>query len=339
MDTWLLWNLTGGKVHATDYTNASRTMLFDISSLQWDATLLRHMDIPEAMLPDARPSSGDFGRVADGIAGLEAIGGVPVLGVAGDQHAALFGQCCFAPGQVKNTYGTGCFMLMNTGSVRPVSQNGLVTTIAWGLAEGRAEYALEGSVFNAGSAVKWLVENLGLVGTPQECDRLAGSVPDAGGVVFVPAFTGLGAPHWDMYARGTIVGLTRAATKAHLARATLESIAYQVCDLLRAMQGDSGVEPTELRVDGGVSRSDFLMQFQSDMLGITVNRPRNVETTALGAAFFAGLAAGFWGNLAELSATWESQRVFTPAIGAVERHQRESCWRRAVARAQGWATE
>ncbi len=339
VDTWLLWNLTGGKVHATDYTNASRTMLFDIASLRWDATLLRHMGVPEAMLPDVRPSSGDFGRVADGIAGLEALGGVPVRGVAGDQHAALFGQCCFAPGQVKNTYGTGCFMLMHTGGTRPVSRNGLVTTIAWGLAEGRAEYALEGSIFNAGSAIKWLVEDLGLVATPQECDRLAESVPDAGGVVFVPAFTGLGAPHWDMYARGTIVGLTRAATKAHLARATLESIAYQVADLLRSMQGDSGVAPTELRVDGGVSRSDFLMQFQSDMLGVTVNRPRNVESTALGAAFLAGLAAGFWRDQAELSALWESQRVFTPAIGTAERHARESSWQRAVARARAWAAE
>ena len=339
VDTWLLYNLSGGRVHATDYTNASRTMLFDIAKLEWDERILSELNIPNSMLPDVFPSSYEYGVVAEGIPGLELLAGVPICGVGGDQQCALFGQCCFSPGQTKNSYGTGCFMLMNTGSAKSVSKNNLITTIAWGLELGKVEYALEGSVFNAGSVIKWLIEDLQIIHSPQECDALAESVINTQGVIFVPAFTGLGAPYWDMYARGTMLGLTRGVTKAHIARATLESIAYQVKDLSDAMQHDSGIPLVELMADGGASRSDFMMQFQSDLIGVNVDRPKNVETTALGAAFLAGLKSGFWRNKDELRTIRESDRVFLPSMSESERERLQGEWSRAVLRAKNWATE
>ena len=336
IDTWLIWWLTGGKVHATDYSNASRTMLFDIDRLCWDEKIMKALGIPACMLPEARPSSGDFGVVAPGISGLEALAGIPISGVAGDQQAALFGQACFSKGQAKNTYGTGCFLMMNTGESSMRSRNGLVSTIAWGL-DGKVEYALEGSVFNAGSVIKWLRDGLGLIKSAPEVNILAESVPDAGGVLLVPAFTGLGAPYWDMYARGTMVGITRGTTAAHIARAVLDSIAYQVTDLISAMEDDVGFRLSELRVDGGASVSNKLMQIQADMLGVAINRPEVVETTALGAAYLAGLAVGFWSGLDDIENNRKVERVFRPEIDAHERGRRYAEWQRAVERSRSWA--
>ncbi len=335
VDSWLIWNLTAGKVHVTDYSNASRTMLFNIHTLQWDGDLCRALDIPMSLLPQPRPNSEVYGTVAEGIPGLESLAGIPICGSAGDQPAALFGQACFLPGQAKNTYGTGCFTLMNVGGQAVRSKAGLVTSVGWSVG-GKLTYALEGSVFNAGSTIQWLRDELGLIESAPECDRLAESVPSSGGVYVVPAFTGLGAPYWDMYARGTIVGLTRGTTRAHIARAVLDSIAFQVTDLVRAMNGDAPCPLTTLRVDGGASVSDILMQTQADMLRLPVDRPAQVETTAFGAAALAGLAVGVWSGLEELEGLRRSQHVFLPqreeAACAADYRQ----WRRAVERSRQW---
>ena len=335
VDSWLIWNLTGGAAHVTDYSNASRTMLFNIHDLRWDADLCAALDIPVSLLPEPLPSCHLYGRVAPGIPGLEDLAGIPICGSAGDQPAALFGQACFAPGQAKNTYGTGCFTLMNVGGAPVASRSGLVTSVAWSL-NGRTTYALEGSVFNAGSAIQWLRDELGLISSAPECDRLAESVPDAGGVYVVPAFTGLGAPYWDMYARGAIVGLTRGTTRAHIARAVLDAIALQVADLVRAMNADAPCPITTLRVDGGASVSDIMMQTQADLLRLPVDRPAQVETTAFGAAALAGLSAGVWSGLEELEALRRSQHVFLPQRpeGDCEAQYRQ--WRRAVDRSLRW---
>lgn len=335
VDSWLIWNLTGGKAHVSDYSNCSRTMLFDIDALCWDADLCKTLDIPMSMLPEPVPSSQVYGKVAKGLPGLEMLAGVPVCGSAGDQAAALLGQACIEPGQAKNTYGTGCFTLMNTGkhSVRSVS--GLVTSVAWSVG-GQTTYALEGSVFNAGSSVQWLRDELGLISTAHECDTLAESVPDNGGVYLVSAFTGLGAPRWDMYARGTIVGLTRGTTKAHIARATLEGIAYQVKDLLDAMEIDAGNQISVLRVDGGASVSNFLMQFQADMVRKPIDRPKMVETTAFGAAFLAGIAGGVWHDLGDIASIRRSDRIFTPQMEAEQAKHQHDNWLRAVGRSEKW---
>ncbi len=336
VDTWLIWKLTGGKAHVTDYTNAARTMLFDINKLCWDDALLNALDIPACMLPEVKPSSCIYGYVAPGIEGLEGLAGVPISGAAGDQQAALFGQACFEPGMAKCTYGTGCFLNMNTGSTPIESKSSLLTTIAWGLNDGSVDYALEGSIFNAGSVIKWLRDDLGLIASAPEVDELAESVPDTAGVYFVPAFTGLGAPYWDMYARGTMVGLTRGAKREHIARAVLESIAFQATDLLSAMQQDSGKSIRELRVDGGASVSDVMLQFQADMLGCAINRPKNIETTALGAAYLAGLAVGLFKDKQDVAANWQSERVFTPAMPKADRNRYYTQWQRAVQRALDW---
>ena len=336
VDSWLIWNLTGGKAHVTDHSNASRTMLFNIHTLQWDEELCAMLDIPMSILPEPKSNSEVYGVVAEGIPGLEALAGIPICGSAGDQQAALFGQGCFAPGQAKNTYGTGCFTLMNVGGEAVRSRAGLVTSVGWTVG-GKTTYALEGSVFNAGSTIQWLRDELGLISSAPECDRLAESVPSSGGVYVVPAFTGLGAPYWDMYARGTIVGLTRGSTKAHIARAVLDAIAFQVVDLVEAMNADAPCPLTELRVDGGASVSDILMQTQADLLGMRVDRPAQVETTAFGAAALAGLAAGVWKDLEELSALRRSQHVFLPQRSAEECARRVRQWRRAVERCREWA--
>lgn len=334
VDTWLIWNLTGE--HVTDYSNAARTMLFDIHKLDWDDTLLKRLSIPRAMLPQVKPSSCVYGTVREHILGLEALGGTPVAGAAGDQQAALFGQACFAPGQAKSTYGTGSFLIMQTGT-RPVeSRNRLLTTIAWGVG-GKVNYALEGSVFNAGSSIKWLRDDVGLISSAREIDVLAESVPDAGGAYFVSAFTGLGAPHWDMYARGALLGVTRATTKAHICRAVLEGIAYQVYDLAETMAKDSGERLSEMRVDGGASVSNVMMQFQADILGARVNRPRCVESTALGAASLAGLAVGAFRSLEDISAQWRSERVFLPDMDEPVRRMKLRHWHKAIERAKDWA--
>jgi glycerol kinase len=335
VDAWLVWNLTGGRAHVTDYSNASRTMLFNIHTLQWDETLCRALDIPMSMLPEPVPSCGTRGVIAAGIPGLEDLAGIPICGSAGDQPAALFGQACFTPGQAKNTYGTGCFTLMNVGGTPVRSRSGLVTSVAWSV-NGETAYALEGSVFNAGSAIQWLRDELKLVDSAPECDRLAESVPDTGGVVVVPAFTGLGAPYWDMYARGAILGLTRGSTRAHIARAVLNSIAFQVTDLMDAMRADAPCPITALRVDGGAAVSDILMQTQADLLRLDVDRPAQVETTAFGAAALAGLSVGVWSGLGELETLRHSQHIFRP-----QREQRAcetdyALWKRAVGRASGW---
>jgi len=339
VDSWLLWNLTEGKTHATDYSNASRTMLFNINNLSWDKRILAELEIAESILPEVLPSSGYFGAVTAKIAGMEALYGLPIYGVAGDQQAALFGQCCFAPGEAKNTYGTGCFALMNTGSQRIESRHQLLSTIAWGLEKGQVEYALEGSVFNAGSAIKWLQEGLGIIDSPQDCDALIDTVEDCDGVVMVPAFTGLGAPHWDMYARGAVLGITRGTTKAHLVRATLESICYQSCDLIQAMQNDSGTILSNLKVDGGVTNSDFLLQFQADMLGVPVIKAKNTEATAFGGAALAGLACGFWHNKAELKEIYQCSKAFEPHMLKEQRDANQQVWLKAVERAKNWVTE
>jgi glycerol kinase len=331
VDAWLIWKLTGGSVHATDETNASRTLFYDIESRTWDHDLLALFDVPLSMLPKIRESSGRFAETAGHIFAAR----IPIAGVAGDQQAALYGQRCTAPGMVKNTYGTGCFMLMHTGDTPIHSRNKLVTTAACS-AGGRAQYALEGSVFIAGAAVQWLRDGLGIIKTSADVEALAASVADNGGIYLVPAFTGLGSPHWDPYARGAIVGLTRGATAAHIARATLESIAYQTVDVLRAMQNDAGIELAQLRVDGGATRNDLLMQFQADLLGVPVVRPKVYETTALGAAYLAGLATGYWKSAADIDGQWQAERVFEPSMSRDRADTLIAGWTKAVERAKGW---
>jgi len=329
VDSWLVWKLTGGRVHVTDYTNASRTMLFNIHTLRWDERLCREMDIPMSMLPEAKPSSSFFGSTE--VMGRE----IPICGMAGDQQASLFGQACFEAGQAKNTYGTGCFLLMNTGEQCIESKNGLVSTIAAGV--GNVQYALEGSVFVGGAVIQWIRDELGLIREASDSEYFAGKVKDTGGVYLVPAFTGLGAPYWDMYARGTLVGLTRGTGREHIIRAALESIAYQSADLMSAMEKDLGRTLPELRVDGGASRNNFLMQFQADVLDKRVCRSAIAETTALGAACLAGLAAGLWKNVEELKDIWAPDRVFVPAIDSASRTRLMDGWHKAVGRSLGWA--
>ena len=334
METWLIWRLTGQ--HVTDYSNASRTMLFDIHRLCWDEELCRLLQIPACMLPRPVENSAVYGTVQPGILGLETLVGVPVCGAAGDQQAALFGQACFHPGEAKNTYGTGCFTLMNVGTEPVRSRAGLVSSVAWSVG-GRTTYALEGSVFNGGSTIQWLRDELRLVDSAPECDRLAESVESSGGVVVVPAFTGLGAPYWDMYARGAILGITRGTSRAHIARAVLECIAYQVTDLMLAMRQDAGCDITALRADGGASVSDILMQMQADLLRIPVDRPTMVETTAFGAASLAGLACGLWRDTEELAALRRSQRMFLPQRPQADCDDEYRLWKKAVSRACHWA--
>jgi glycerol kinase len=331
IDSWLVWKLSGGRLHLTDPSNASRTLLFDIARGAWDDDLLRLFGVPRECLPEVRPSSGVFGDTAPHLLGAA----IPIAGVAGDQQAALFGQGCHRAGMAKNTYGTGCFLLLNTGTEPIASTQGLVTTRT-ASAAGAPGYALEGSVFIAGAVVQWLRDGLKLFGSAVEVESLAASVPDAGGVVLVPAFAGLGAPHWDPYARGAMVGITRGTTAAHVARAALESIAFQSADVLLAMQRDAGIELAELRVDGGAAANALLMQFQADLLGVPVVRPRVLETTALGAAQLAGLAVGVWRSPDELAARWEAERVFAPAMSRDEAAARRAAWARAVERARGW---
>jgi len=334
VDTYLLWRLTGGAVHATDVSNASRTMLFNLEEQAWDPYLLDQLRIPAAVLPTVAPSSGTLGRTLPEHFGAP----IPLAGVAGDQQAALFGQSCFTPGMAKNTYGTGCFLLLNTGDRRIASRNGLLTTAAWRLmASASTTFALEGSVFIAGAAVQWLRDGLGLLRTSSEIEALAATVPDADGVTFVPALVGLGAPYWDPYARGTILGLTRGTTRAHLARATLEAIAFQTRDVLEAMHADAGLELQALRADGGAAANDLLLQMQADFLGTIVQRPVQQETTALGAAMLAGLACGVWGSLDDLRRAWTLQREFAPAMSVSERDERYGRWKQAVTRARDWA--
>ncbi len=329
IDSWLLWNLTGGKVHATDVSNASRTMLYDIRKGTWDDELLKIFGVPRSMLPEVRDSSGEFGTTS--LLG----GSIPIAGIAGDQQSALFGQICTKPGMVKNTYGTGCFMLMNTGTKPINSKNKLLTTVAWRI-NGRTEYALEGSVFIAGAAIQWLRDGLGIIRKSADVEELAASVPDTGGVYLVPAFAGLGAPHWDAYARGTLVGMTRGTTAAHIARAALEGIALQVMDILKAMEADAGIKLKELRVDGGASVNNLLMQLQCDLLGVPVVRPKVNETTTLGAACLAGLAVGYWKNLADIAKHWQVDRKFKPSMKAAARNQITHGWNRALGRAKAW---
>ena len=338
VDSWLIWQLSGGAVHVTDYSNASRTMLFNIHTLRWDEELCRLLDIPMSILPRPVPNSEIYGSVARDLPELEGLAGIPICGSIGDQPAALFGQGCFRSGQAKNTYGTGCFTLMNVGGEAVRSRAGLVTSVGWNVG-GQTSYALEGSVFNAGSTIQWLRDELKLIESAPECDRLAESVPDSGGVVIVPAFTGLGAPYWDMYARGAILGLTRGSTRAHIARAVLDAIALQVTDLVRAMNADAPCPITTLRVDGGASVSDILMQIQADLLGISVDRPAQVETTAFGAAALAGLAVGLWRDQEELEKLRRSQHVFTPLRPEGECRAEYERWQRAVERARAWAEE
>ncbi len=334
VDTWLIWQLTGGRVHATDVSNASRTLLLNLRTGNWDDELLRRLRIPREVLPTVRSSSEVYGEVES----IPALRGVPISGVAGDQQAALFGQACFRPGLAKNTYGTGCFLLQYTGSKLVRSRHNLLTTIAWRLGpEGPLEYALEGSVFIGGAVVQWLRDGLGLIERSTDIESLAASVPDNGGVYFVPAFAGLGAPHWDPAARGLLVGLTRGTTSAHVARAAIESIGFQSADLIAAMQADARHPLHELRVDGGATANDALLQFQSDLLRIPVIRPRITETTALGAAFLAGLAVGVWRNRAEIAALWQRANVFRPKAKATAMRQLRAHWSRAVTRAKGWA--
>ena len=329
IDSWLVWNLTGGRVHVTDVSNASRTMLFDLKTCAWDDDLLKLLGIPRAVLPEVRASSEVYGECH--LWG----GAIPIAGIAGDQQAALFGQACTRPGMVKNTYGTGCFMLMNTGTKPIASKNNLLTTVAWRVG-GRTEYALEGSIFIAGAVVQWLRDGLGIIKSSAEVEALAAQVPDNGGAYLVPAFAGLGAPHWDQYARGLLAGLTRGTTAAHLARAALEGIAYQVRDVLAAMQADSGIKLKELRVDGGACANNLLMQFQADILGVPAVRPRIAETTALGAAYLAGLAVGYWKDTAEIAAQWQADRGFKPAMKPAQRKQLLAGWDKALARAKRW---
>ena len=338
VDSWLIWQLSGGAVHVTDYSNASRTMLFNIHTLRWDEELCELFGIPMSILPRPVGNSEVYGLVARDLPELEGLAGIPICGSIGDQPAALFGQGCFHPGEAKNTYGTGCFTLMNVGREAVRSRAGLVTSVGWSVG-GETSYALEGSVFNAGSTIQWLRDELKLIDSAPECDRLAESVPDSGGVVIVPAFTGLAAPYWDMYARGTILGLTRGSTRAHIARAVLDAISLQVTDLVRAMNADAPCPITTLRVDGGASVSDILMQIQADLLGIPVDRPAQVETTAFGAAALAGLAAGVWKDTGELEKLRRSQHVFTPLRSGEDCGREYRRWQRAVERAQAWAED
>lgn len=334
VETWLIWKLTKGAVHVTDYSNASRTMLFNINTLQWDKEILEELDIPVQMLPEAKPSSCIYGETSAEYFGKSII----ISGAAGDQQAALFGQTCFEPGEAKNTYGTGCFLLMNTGEKPVLSGNGLVTTIAWGI-DGIVNYALEGSVFVAGAAIQWLRDELRLIDSASDTEYMAQRVKDTNGCYVVPAFTGLGAPHWDQYARGTIVGLTRGVNKYHIVRATLESLAYQVNDILAVMKADSGIELSALKVDGGASANDFLMQLQADISNAPVHRPGCVETTAMGAAYLAGLAAGYWKDKEDVKKNWRIDRIFTPQMEEELRNKKIRGWNRAVKCSYGWAKE
>ena len=332
VETWLIWKLTDGKAHVTDYSNASRTMLFNINTLDWDDEILAELDIPRSILPKPMPSSCIYGYT-------EYLGhSIPIAGAAGDQQAALFGQTCFNEGEAKNTYGTGCFLLMNTGEKPVYSQNGLVTTIAWGL-DGKVNYALEGSIFVAGAAIQWLRDGMKMIDSAMDSEYMATKVKGTHGCYVVPAFTGLGAPHWDQYARGTIVGITRGTNKNHIIRATLESIALQVCDVIDAMKADAGIEVKSLKVDGGASANNFLMQFQADMLNAPVNRPACVESTAMGAAYLAGLAVGYWENKEEVVKNQQLDRVFTPDMEEDERIAKRKGWNKAVKYAYGWAKD
>ena len=334
VETWLIWKLSGGKVHVTDYSNASRTLLFNIVDLKWDEELLSILNIPASMLPEAKPSSCVYGETVADLFG----GPIPIAGAAGDQQAALFGQTCFSAGEAKNTYGTGCFMLMNTGEKPVFSKNGLVTTIAWGL-DGKVTYALEGSIFVAGSAIQWLRDQLRVVDSASDSEYFASKVKDTNGCYVVPAFAGLGAPHWDAYARGTIVGLTRGVNRYHIIRATLESLAYQTYDVLGAMEADSGIRLTALKVDGGASANNLLMQMQADINQAPVNRPTCVETTAMGAAYLAGLAVGYWKSKDDVLANWAIDKVFGPSITPADRDKKLRGWKKAVKCAYGWAKE
>ena len=334
VDCWLVWKLTGGAVHATDYTNASRTMLFNIHEKHWDQEILDYFGIPFSMLPQVRPSSCIYGYTNEKLIG----GRIPIAGAAGDQQAALFGQTCFNAGEAKNTYGTGCFLLMNTGEKPVFSKNGLVTTIAWGL-DGKVTYALEGSIFVAGAAIQWLRDELKVIDSSEDSEYMANKVSDTHGCYVVPAFTGLGAPHWDQYARGTIVGITRGVNKYHIIRATLESIAYQVNDVLNAMKADSGINLAALKVDGGASANNFLMQTQADIINAPVNRPCCVETTAMGAAYLAGLAVGYWSNKEEVRNNWSIDQKFYPSITEETREQKIKGWNKAVKYSYGWAKD
>ena len=334
VETWLIWKLTGGRAHVTDYSNASRTMLFNINTLAWDEEILAELNIPRSMLPKPLPSSGLFGTTDPSLLGGE----IPITGAAGDQQAALFGQTCFQPGEAKNTYGTGCFLLMNTGEKPVFSQNGLVTTIAWGLGE-KVTYALEGSIFVAGAAIQWLRDEMKLIANAAESEAVAQEVTDTNGCYVVPAFTGLGAPYWDQYARGAIVGLTRGCNRAHIVRATLDSLTYQTYDVLNAMRADSGIALASLKVDGGASANNYLMQTQADVIGAPVLRPTCVESTAMGAAYLAGLAVGFWRDQAEIRKIWAVDRTFEPQLDAKSRDARLHGWHRAVQRAFDWAKE
>ena len=334
VETWLIWKLTKGAVHVTDYSNASRTMLFNINTLKWDDEILKELDIPKCMLPQAKPSSEIYGETDPSFFG----GRIPIAGAAGDQQAALFGQTCFEKGEAKNTYGTGCFLLMNTGETPVFSKNGLVTTIAWGI-DGTVHYALEGSVFVAGAAIQWLRDELRLIDSASDTEYLAQKVEDSNGCYVVPAFTGLGAPYWDQYARGTIVGLTRGVNKDHIIRATLESLAYQVNDVLEAMKADSGILLSALKVDGGASANNFLMQTQADVSQAPVHRPNCVETTAMGAAYLAGLAVGYWKDKEDVKKNWTIDRIFQPQIEKETRQKMLSGWKKAVRYAHGWAKE
>lgn len=331
IDTWLVWKLTGGKAHVTDHTNASRTMLYNVNTLDWDDELLKILDLPKCILPTLVQSSGFIAYTSAEVLGAE----VPISGMAGDQHSALFGQTCFARGSAKNTYGTGCFILMNTGNKPVVSRNRLLTTIAW-VMNGKAEYALEGSVFNAGSAIQWLRDEMKLISNAPEADAIAESIPDTGGVYVVPAFTGLGAPYWDMYARGIIVGLTRGSTKEHVIRAVLEAIAFQSRDVFEAMENDSGIRIKELKVDGGASVSNFLMQFQADIMDVVVKRPEISETTALGAAYLAGLGIGIWRSGEEIERSWIVGKEYIPSMKPELRESLYRDWKRAVDRSMRW---
>ena len=334
VDTWLIWKLTKGQVHVTDYTNASRTMLFDIYKRQWDEEILEYFNIPKSMLPEVKSSSCIYGYTNENLIG----GSIPISGAAGDQQSALFGQCCFRAGDVKNTYGTGCFLLMHTGKQAVRSEHGLLTTIAVN-PDGTPGYALEGSVFVAGAAIQWLRDEMQILNSAPESELYCLSVPDTNGVYVVPAFTGLGAPYWDQYARGAVLGLTRGAGKAHLIRATVESLAYQVTDVIHAMEKDSGMKLSSLRVDGGASANNFLMQFQSDLLDVQVVRPSCIETTALGAAYLAGLAAGFWKDAEEIRQNWKQEREFSPSVEPKKREDLLKGWQKAVRCTFQWAKD
>ncbi len=334
VDSWLIWKLTGGRIHATDPSNASRTLMFNIETGDWDDELLEALKVPRQILPHVAPSSAILGETDEAIFGRA----IPIAGIAGDQQAALFGQACTSPGMSKNTYGTGCFLLLNTGREPVESASNLITTVAWKIDDEPMEYALEGSIFIAGAAVQWLRDGLKIIETAAETEQMATSLEDNGGVYFVPAFVGLGAPHWDPYARGTIIGLTRGSTREHIARAALESIAYQTRDVLDRMREDSGVKLSELRVDGGATANDFLMQFQADILGIPVVRPKNTETTAAGAAYLAGLATDFWPDVKGLNEMWQAERVFEPEMSETERERLLEGWERAVGRAGKWVS-